>query len=60
MFEPEDKPMGDASLKALSEKSNELQNLDNKIKDVEEELGKLKSKYRELSEVDIPSMLIEL
>lgn len=60
MFEPEDKPMGDASLKALSEKSNELQNLDNKIKDVEEELGKLKSKYRELSEVDIPSMLSEL
>jgi predicted nuclease with TOPRIM domain len=60
MFEPDDKPMGDASLKALSEKSNELQNLDNKIKDVEEELGKLKSKYRELSEVDIPSMLSEL
>lgn len=60
MFEPDDKPMGDASLKALSEKSNELQNLDNQIKDVEEELGKLKSKYRELSEVDIPSMLSEL
>lgn len=60
MFESDDKPMGDASLKALSEKSNELQNLDNQIKDVEEELGKLKSKYRELSEVDIPSMLSEL
>ena len=60
MFEPEDKPMGDASLKALSDKSNELQELDNKIKEIEEELGKHKAKYRELSEVDIPSMLSEL
>jgi hypothetical protein len=60
MFEPEDKPMGDASLKALSDKSKELENLDNAIKDIEEELGKYKAMYREISEVEIPSMLSEL
>jgi hypothetical protein len=60
MFEPEDKPMGDASLKALSEKSNQLQKLDDAIKEAEQTLGQLKAEYRELSEVDIPSMLSEL
>jgi len=60
MFEPEDKPMGDASLKALSEKSNELQKLDESIKELEESLGKLKAEYRQISENDIPSMLSEL
>ncbi len=60
MFEPEDKPMGDASLKALSDKSKILENLMDSISDVEENLGKLKAKYREISEVDIPSMLSEL
>ena len=38
MFEPDDKPMGDASLKALSEKSQELQNLDDDIKSIEEKI----------------------
>ena len=60
MFEPEDKPMGDASLKALSEKSQELQKLDGDIQDLEEKLGQLKASYRQLSEVDIPNMLSEL
>ena len=60
MFEPEDKPMGDASLKALSEKSNQLQKLDDAIQEAEQTLGQLKAEYRELSEVDIPSMLSEL
>jgi hypothetical protein len=60
MFEPEDKPMGDASLKALSDKANEIQELDENIKNLEEKLGQVKAKYRELSEVDIPSMLSEL
>lgn len=60
MFEPEDKPMGDASLKALSEKSQELQKLDSDIQDLEEKLGQLKASYRQLSEVDIPNMLSEL
>ena len=60
MFEPEDKPMGDASLKALSEKSQELQNLDDDIKSIEEKLGQLKASYRQLSEVEIPNMLSEL
>lgn len=60
MFEPEYKPMGDASLKALSEKSNQLQKLDDAIKEAEQTLGQLKAEYRELSEVDIPSMLSEL
>ena len=60
MFEPEDKPMGDASLKALSEKSNELQKLDESIKELEESLGKLKAEYRQISENDIPRMLSEL
>lgn len=60
MFEPEDKPMGDASLKALSEKSQELQKFDSDIKDLEEKLGQLKASYRQLSEVDIPNMLSEL
>ena len=52
--------MGDASLKALSEKSNQLQKLDDAIKEAEQTLGQLKAEYRELSEVDIPSMLSEL
>jgi len=60
MFEPEDKPIGDASLKALSDKANEIQELDDNIKNLEEKLGQVKAKYRELSEVDIPSMLSEL
>jgi hypothetical protein len=60
MFEPIDKPMGDASLKALSDKANEIQELDENIKNLEEKLGQVKAKYRELSEVDIPSMLSEL
>lgn len=60
MFEPEDKPMGDASLKALSEKSHELQKLDSDIQDLEEKLGQLKANHRQLSEVDIPNMLSEL
>lgn len=60
MFESDDKPMGDASLKALSEKSQKLQDLDDQIEEVEQQLGKLKSQYRELSEVDIPEMLREL
>jgi len=60
MFEPEDKPMGDASLKALSEKSQELQKLDGDIQDLEEKLGQLKASFRQLSEVDIPNMLSEL
>lgn len=60
MFEPDDKPMGDASLKALSEKSQELQNLDDDIKSIEEKLGQLKASYRQLSEVEIPNMLSEL
>jgi len=60
MFEPEDKPIGDASLKALSDKSKILENLMDSISDVEENLGKLKAKYREISEVEIPSMLSEL
>ena len=60
MFEPIDKPMGDASLKALSDKANEIQELDDNIKNLEEKLGQVKAKYRELSEVDIPSMLSEL
>jgi len=60
MFEPDDKPMGDASLKALSEKSQELQKLDGDIQDLEEKLGQLKASFRQLSEVDIPNMLSEL
>jgi len=60
MFEPIDKPMGDASLKALSDKANEIQELDENITNLEEKLGQVKAKYRELSEVDIPSMLSEL
>ena len=60
MFEPDDKPMGDATLKALSEKSQELQNLDDDIKSIEEKLGQLKASYRQLSEVEIPNMLSEL
>lgn len=60
MFETDDKPIGDASLKALSEKATELQELDKAIKLWEKELGKMKADYRELSEVSIPNMLNEL
>tara|TARA_R100001369_G_scaffold19855_3_gene36144 strand:- start:4641 stop:5174 length:534 start_codon:yes stop_codon:yes gene_type:complete len=60
MFEPEDKPMGDATLKALTEKSNELQDLNNQVEELEMELGKLKASTRELSEITIPNMLSEL
>ena len=60
MFESDDKPIGDASLKALSEKATELQELDNAMKLWEKELGKMKAQYRELSEITIPNMLSEL
>jgi deoxyxylulose-5-phosphate synthase len=60
MFEPDDKPMGDVSLKALSEKAKVLQNLNNSIEEIEESLGKLKANHRQVSEVDIPNMLSEL
>jgi len=53
MFEPEDKPMGDATLKALTEKSNELQDLNNQVEELEMELGKLKASTRELSEITL-------
>ena len=60
MFEPEERPMGDATLKALTEKSNELQDLTNKVEELEIDLGKLKASLRELSEITIPNMLSEL
>jgi|TARA_R110000787_G_scaffold34786_2_gene89848 hypothetical protein len=60
MFEPEEKVMGDASLKALTEKSNELQDILLKVEKLEEELGKVKAESRELSEITIPNMLSEL
>ena len=60
MFESDDKPIGDASLKALSEKAKILENYIDSISDIEKNLGKIKAKYREISEVEIPSMLSEL
>ena len=59
MFEPEERPMGDATLKALTEKSNELQDLTNQVEELEIDLGKLKASLRELSEITIPNMLSE-
>ena len=60
MFEPEDKPIGDASLKALTDKSNELEEVLFKVGEIEQQLGELKAKSREISETTIPSMLSEL
>ena len=39
MFEPEDKPIGDASLKALTDKSNELEEVLFKVGEIEQQLG---------------------
>ena len=60
MFEPEEKSINDTSLKNLTSRSEELEELLSKFADLEEQMGKLKAKTRELSEIIIPNMLSEL
>lgn len=60
MFEPEEKNINDISLKELTNRSEELGELLSRFADLEEQMGKLKAKTRELSEIIIPNMLSEL
>ena len=60
MFEPEEKNINDISLKELTCRSEELGELLSRFADLEEQMGKLKAKTRELSEIIIPNMLSEL
>ena len=60
MFEPEEKTINDTSLKDLTKRSEELGELLSSYADLEEQMGKLKAKTRELSEIIIPNMLSEL